>query len=221
MKILKTLPIVAGVVVLAPQVANADDPTDYSWSDNSLQSKYGISTTLGGGITGFTNKTMRDAVSSDVGGLWDLRVAVGSHMPLAFEAGYIGTAANIDALIGTQSGTLVGTTVEGAVRYNVLPHYAFTPFAFAGIGWQRYDITGANFTLSDSGVNESDNSVVFPMGAGVAYRTEGLVVDLRGTFRPNTNQDLVLQNAGTGNANNDKFAPMHAWEASAAIGYEF
>jgi opacity protein-like surface antigen len=181
-----------------------------------MESELGISTILGGGISGFTDKTMRDSVSSNVGGLWNLRVTLGSHTPLGLDVGYTGTAANIDALIGNQSGTLVGTTAEGALRYNVLPHFAWNPYVFAGIGWQRYDGTCGNFHLSDTGMNESDNSVVYPMGLGMSYRhTSGLVLDLRGTFRANTNAGLVLENAGS------SYAPMHTWEASAAAGYEF
>jgi hypothetical protein len=211
----------AGLAVVAtPAVAAADEgtkPFNYSWSDSKLASDVGISTMLGGGVTGFTDQTMRDTVTSNVGGLWDLRVTLGSHTPLAIDVGYIGTAANINALIGEQSGTLVGTTFEGAVRYNVMPHYLFTPYAFAGVGWQRYDVTGGAFSTSDSGMADSDNSVVYPMGVGFAYRhPTGLVADLRGTFRASSNAGLVLESAGSSN-----FAPLHTWEASGAIGYEF
>lgn len=204
----------------APGVAHADDPPDpysYAWHDNRMQSDFGVSTILGGGVTGFTDRTMRDTMSSSVGGLWDLRVTLGSHTPLGIDVSYVGTAANINALIGSQSGTLIGTAVEGAVRYNVLPHHAWDPYAFVGIGWQRYDITGGTFNLSDTGMNSSDNAITFPLGAGIAYRTRtGLVLDLRGTFRPTTDSNLVLETAGSTN-----YAPMHTWEASAALGYEF
>jgi len=85
------------------------------------------------------------------------------------------------------------------------------------MGWQRYDTTGGTFRLSDTGMNESDNSIVFPMGAGIAYRDRsGLVLDLRGTFRTNTDYGLVLE-SGT----SASYVPMHSWEASAAAGYEF
>jgi len=196
---------------------DAPDPYSYGWHNSQLKSDIGVSTLVGGGVTGFTDKTMRDSMSSNAGGLWDLRVTLGTHTPLGLDVNYVGTGANINALIGSQSGTLIGTTFEGALRFNVLPHHRWDPYAFAGIGWQRYDITGGNFSLSDSGMNESDNSVVFPMGAGIAFRdTSGLVLDLHGTFRANANPGLVLENAGSNN-----FAPMHSWEASAAIGYEF
>lgn len=209
--------ILAGAVIVMPSAALADEASDFAVHESALRSGFGVSTVLGGGITGFTNKTMRDSIASNVGGLWDLRVTIGSHTPIAFDIAYLGSAATIDALSGPESGTLVGTTVEGAVRYNVFPHKPWTPYAFAGIGWQRYDITGADLTLSDSGMRESDDAVVFPLGAGVAYRDKsGLVLDLRGTFRPVASADLVLDTIGS-----NKFASLHTWGASGAIGYEF
>ena len=212
--------LVGAAAMLTPLVAVADDETldiySYGWHESALKSGVGVSTLVGGGVSGFTDQTMRDTVTNACG-LWDLRVTLGSHTPLAFEAGYVGTAANVDALTGSQTGTLIGTTVEGALRYNVLPHYAWNPYAFAGIGWQRYDVTGAAFTTSDAGMNDSDNSLVYPMGVGIAYRhPTGIVADLRGTFRANTNAGLVLKDVG-----GTDFAPMHTWEASGAIGYEF
>lgn len=210
----------ACAALAAPGVAHADEPPgpySYAWHDSRMESDIGVSAILGGGVTGFTDRTMRDSMSSSVGGLWDLRVTLGSHMPLGLDVSYVGTGANINALIGSQSGTLIGTTVEAAVRYNALPHNAWAPYAFAGIGWQRYDITGGSFNLSDTGMNASDNAVAFPLGAGIAYRTgSGLVVDLRGTFRATTDSNLVLETPGSSD-----YAPMHTWEASAALGYEF
>jgi hypothetical protein len=219
--ITKTLSIIAfGAAISAPHAARADDPPSaysYAWHDSRLRSDFGVSAILGGGLTGFTDKSMRDTMANSVGGLWDLRVTLGSHTPLALDLGYIGTAGKINALTGAKSGTLIGTTAEAALRFNILPHSAWNPYAFAGIGWQRYDVTGATFTTADTGLNSSDNSIVYPMGAGIAYRhPSGLAVDAHGTFRANTNYGLVLDRVG-GNS----YAPMHAWEASAAAGYEF
>jgi hypothetical protein len=194
----------------------------YAWTDDQLQSGIGVSAILGGGVTGFTDKTMRNTTSS-LGGLWDLRVTIGSHIPLALDVSYLGTAMNINGLPNGRNGTLVGTTVEGALRYNVLPHYAWNPYIFAGAGWQRYDVTQTNVTLSDSGMNDKDNLLEFPMGAGIAFRRGGFVGDLRGTFRATTDQNLVLKTPGAlplAPTSSD-FAAMHTWEASAAVGYEF
>jgi hypothetical protein len=197
------------------------DMYGYAWHDDRLQSGIGVSTILGGGATGFTDKTMRNTTSS-VGGLWDLRVTIGSHLPLALDVSYLGSAMNINGLPAGRSGTLLGTTVEGALRYNILPHYAWNPYVFAGVGWQRYDVTQTNVTLSDSGMNDKDNLLEFPMGTGLSYRSGGFVGDLRGTFRAATDQNLVLKPTASavGPTSND-FAAMHTWEASAAVGYEF
>jgi opacity protein-like surface antigen len=213
--------VACGAMLGAPAVALADEEMpgaySYAWGDSRMQSEIGVSVILGGGIAGFTDETLRDSLTTNVAGLWDLRVNIGSHTPIGADISYVGTAANIDALIGTESGTLVGTTLEAAARWNMLPHNDVNPYVFAGIGWQRYDVTRGNFRLSDTGLNESDNATVFPLGAGVAYRDRsGLVVDLRGTFRPTANNDLILESPGSRD-----FAPAHSWEASAGIGYEF
>jgi hypothetical protein len=195
----------------------------YAWSDERMPSGIGVGVTLGGGVTGFTDKTMRDTTSS-AGGLWDLRVSFGTHVPLALDVSYLGSATNINGLASGRSGTLIGTTVEGALRYNILPHYAWTPYIFGGVGWQRYDVTQTNVTLSDSGMNNKDNLLEFPMGAGLAYRAGGFIADLRGTFRAVTDQNLLLKTPGIAppvSPTSSDFAPMHTWEASAALGYEF
>jgi hypothetical protein len=196
-----------------------DDRYSYAWHDELVPSGIGVSTILGGGVAGFTGSTMR-ATTADVGGLWDLRVTIGSHIPLAVELGYVGTATNLRGLPAGQNGTLVGTAFEGALRYNVLPHHLATPYLFAGIGWQRYDVTEANVTLSDAGMNDKDNLLEFPMGVGMAYRMSGFVFDVRGTFRAATEQNLVLEQP-TASPTSSDFAKMHTWEASAALGYEF
>jgi len=192
----------------------------YAWHEPLLSSGIGVSAILGGGVGGFTDKVMRNT-TSDVGGLWDLRVAIGSHLPLALEIGYVGTATNINGLPTGNKGRLIGTTAEAALRYNILPHMPFTPYVFAGMGWQRYDVTNTSVSLADTGVADHDNLMVFPMGAGLAYRISGFVADVRGTFRAATDNNLVLQTPGITQPTPNDFASMHTWEASAAVGYEF
>lgn len=187
----------------------------YAWSDPRMRSEIGIGVTLGGGVTGFTDGAMRDVVTNDVGGLWNVRGTIGTHIPLGVDIAYLGTASELETLAGFDNGTLIGTTVEVAPRFNILPHYAWNPYVFAGVGWQRYDVTGENFATADTGMRDSDDVLEFPLGAGIAYRDPtGLVVDLRGTFRATTEPDLLRQPDG------DQ-ADLHTWEASGAIGYEF
>lgn len=191
------------------------DAYSYAWSEPGLQSGVGVGVTLGGGISGFTDQSMRNTASSSVGGLWGLHVSIGTHVPIGVDLNYIGTATNMKPL-GTDNGTLVGTTFEGALRYNILPHFSWTPYVFAGIGYQRYDLTSAHLAQSDSGMKSSDNIAVFPMGAGISYRdTSGFVVDLRGTFRAAMSSTLVLDPV------TNKFDDLHTVEGSANLGYEF
>jgi len=192
-------------------------PTAHAQDNPDLMSKYGVIIGVGGGVEGFTNKTMRDTTSP--AGDWDVRVEAGSQLPVSIEAAYVGSAANVDSLIGSRSGTLVGSTVEGDVRGNLINSSDFRPYVFVGAGWRRYDVTQVDFTVSDAGMNDSDNVVVFPMGLGVDYHYGALRADARFTFRAVTDNNLVLQNVGSGN--NDNFAPMHTWGAAARIGYEF
>ena len=58
------------------------------------------------------------------------------------------------------------------------------------------------------------------MGAGLSFRTGGFVADVRGTFRAAADQNLILKTPALSPTSSD-FAPMHTWDASAALGYEF
>jgi len=197
-----------------------NDMYNYAWSDPMLSSGIGVSILLGGGVTGFTEKSVRNRTAS-VGGLWDVRATIGSHVPLGLDISYVGTATEINSgLAPGQSATLIGTAVEGALRWNILPHFAWNPYLFVGVGWQRYDVTQTHATLATIGMNDSDNAVDFPMGVGLSYRMSGFVADLRGVFRATTDNHLMLKSPALFPASRE-YAAMHSWEASAAIGYEF
>ncbi len=199
-----------------PTLAEENDWYSYAWNEPRLSSQIGVGVVVGGGVTGFTDKTMRDSMSSDVGGLWDARLSIGTHVPIGIDVSYLGTAADVTTLAGVPNGTLVGTTVEAALRWNIFPHSILDPYVFAGAGWQRYDVTSMALPVADSGMRASDNVAEFPMGTGIAFRDpSGFTLDLRGTFRATTDSTLLL-NQETGN-----YAKLHTWEASAALGYEF
>ncbi len=199
--------------------AERPGPYSYAWRAPYMKSGVGVGVTVGGGLTGFTDRTMRDTVSSSVGGLWDVRASLGTHIPIGIDLSYLGTAANIRTISGASNGTLIGTTVEAALRYNILPHYMIDPYVFAGAGWQRYDVRNMQFARSDTGLASKDNVAEFPMGAGVAVRdSSGLNLELRGTFRATTDSTL-LQTGQSGTSGT--YAALYAWEASGAVGYEF
>jgi len=201
----------AGTVALAlaPRTASAQ-PAE----EEDLLTKYGIGVTIGGGVEGFTEKGMRDTTSP--AGTWDVRAQLGTRLPVSIEAAYMGSASSIDALLGSQTGTLIGTAVEGDARLNVLTEGAWQPYGFVGAAWRRYDVTQANFTTADTGMNDTDNLFEIPVGAGLTYRVDHFLFDVRGTFRYATNADLVQENSAA-----QDFVPMHTWAGSAKIGYEF
>ena len=193
------------------------DPYSYEWREPRMQSQIGVGVIVGGGITGFTDQLMRDTISNNVGGLWNARVSIGTHIPIGLDLSYVGSAAQLRTLDNRDNGTLVGTSLEAAVRFNVMPHYTVNPYVFAGLGWQRYDVNDPNFGQAATGLRGEDNLLIVPMGVGVSYRDlSGLIVDVRGTFRAAQDSGLLSLPEGT-----DGNAELHTWEASAAIGYEF
>lgn len=174
-----------------------------------LYTSYGLGVTLGGGVENFTNTTANDV--TDLAGAWNVRVEVGAALPIAFEAGYMGTAQTIEGFFGTDNTTLIGTTVEGAVKFNVPTGSAFRPFGFVGAGWRRYDLSDSTFRVSNVGIADSDNLVVIPMGAGVRYDYRGFDADVRFTFRPAIGEDLITEPGRDS-------AALHTWAVGASIG---
>jgi len=90
-------------------------------------------TTLGGGVVQFTKSAMR-GTTSDIGGLWDLHVTLGTHLPLALDLAYVGSATNISGLPTGNTRTLTAPPRRGTLRWNVLPNFAWTPYVFGGVG---------------------------------------------------------------------------------------
>ncbi len=191
------------------------DKYSYEWYDPRLTTGIGVGVNIGAGIGGFTDGTVNDLSSSEIGGVWQFRTTIGTHTPLGLDVAYNGTAYDLQSVGSLNTGTLIGTNVEGALRWNILPHYEWNPYIFAGAGWQHYDVADNELSRADDGIADNDDLVVFPMGAGIAYRdTSGITGELRGTFRAAGNSDLILDSDG------DE-ANLHTWEASAGLGYEF
>jgi hypothetical protein len=190
-------------------LAQSSDDTDPN-RPKKLLLRYGMSASVGGGIVGFTDGDTTDF--ADVGGRWEARLAIGTRTPIGFEAAYTGGAQAIDALGLDTSAVLVGSGLEGLARLNLATR-AWQPYVLAGAGWRRYDLTNADFNTSS--VNDQDNVLEIPLGAGVAYRYKGLVVDLRAVFRAAIDSDLVKTPEGANNAD------LHTWETSVRAGFEF
>jgi hypothetical protein len=164
---------------------------------------------------------MRNTTSA-VGGAWSFRAAMGTRFPLALELGYTGTATAINGQLGPATATLMGRTLESAIRYTVMPRATWSPYIFAGLGWQHYTIDDRSFELSDTGIRTNDDLLVMPFGLGMAYRYGSVVTDVRGTLRAASGANLVLDNPELALATGQGgYAPMHSWETSLNVGYEF
>jgi hypothetical protein len=152
----------------------------------------GLGLSGGVGIAGFTDDAMRDYATEAP--TWEARVKYGTHnQRFTLEAGYIGSWQEIDAL-GLDSGAqLVGTTFEGALRMN-FTESAFQPYVIVGGAWTRYDLTSADINTSD--VTEADQVFHLPMGAGMVYRWNELLLDVRAEFRPAFDSDLIARGGG-------------------------
>jgi hypothetical protein len=170
----------------------------------------GVELAVGGGVAGYTDDDVRDTTGG-AAGAWTVRLALRTHRYLGVELGYAGSATSIDSQLDGRSTALVSTGIEGAGRFTFAPAARVAPYAFLGVGYQRFDMPYQSLALSDSGLQDSDAGIVFPVGAGVAYRVGRAIVDLRGTFRPSTSSELLMTT--------DDSAPMHSWAAAASLGY--
>lgn len=212
---MKTFKLGTVVFLGATLVATGASAQDYGAGmdddDENIVSEYGLSLMAGGGVSGFTDETMRD--TANVGGTWGVRAALGTRSPIGIEAGYLGSAQAVDALGLDSDAVLLGTALEALARVNILPEQRVTPYFFGGAAWSRYDVVNAETNTSD--VSDSDNLLEIPVGAGVSYRFADFVADVRGEFRVATGEDLVRADIG-------QDAPtLHRWSASARLGYEF
>lgn len=178
--------------------------------DSTLE-RYGIGVALGGGVEGFTSDTMRDATND--GGGWNVRLALGTRSMLGAEVAYVGSAQSIDALGLDSSALLVGNGAEANLRFNFTQDSNLQPFAIAGVGWRRYDLTNEDFNTSD--VNDSDDVLEVPVGVGMAWKYRGLLLDARGVFTIADQADLIPTNDG------EDTAEMHRWGVNANLGYAF
>ena len=165
---------------------------------------------VGGGVTGFTDDRMRDLANT--GGAWTARLTIGTRMHFAAEVAYNGSAQELTTLGLDDSAMLISSGAEALARWNILADTMFQPYAFVGAGWRHYDLTNTSFNTSS--VNDSDNVAEIPVGAGLAFRYEGLIADARFDFRPAFDNELV-------NPVGDTEFQLHNWTTSLRIGWEF
>lgn len=186
-------------------------PSESWYSTN----RAGFALTAGGGVQGFTGGTMRDTTKD--GGNWDVRAAFGTRLPVSFEASYLGSAQQINALGLDSNALLVGNGVQGNLRINATTgNIPVQPFLFGGVAWRRYQLENTSTNTSD--VIGEDDVLEVPLGIGVAYKLRGFTLDARGEYRPSFYSNLV-PDSGT-NAFSDP-ASLDRWGVNANLGVEF
>jgi hypothetical protein len=195
------------MTMMTPTTADAQaaDP-------DTLISPYGMGVYAGGGVGSFTNEEMRDLTGT--AGVWEARVQFGTRVPIGFEAAYQGSLQQIDALGLDTDARLVSNGLEGNVRVNFVDA-PIAPYAFAGLGWRRFDLTNVN--TNTSSVEDTDDVLQIPMGVGLSYRFDRLIADLRGTFRATAYEDLVPATTTSG----DDFEDLSSWDVALHVGFEF
>jgi hypothetical protein len=192
--------LIGAFALLVPGVASAED--------NTLVAGYPVSASFGGGVMGFTDSRTRDFATE--GGTWEARVGFNTTGIVALEAAYVGSLQNIDALGLDNNATLLGTGVEANVRINFLEG-DLQPYALVGGGWTRFDLST---TTNTSDVSGYDNVASVPMGVGIGYRIDDLLLDLRGTYRATSGADLIA------NQSADE-ARLDSWSATLRAGFQF
>jgi hypothetical protein len=200
-------------VVVVPPPA----PVTYESESSGMRrmERVGFSLSMGGGVTDFTNREMRD--TTGVGGSWAVRAVLGTKTPLGFEGSYIGSAQSIDTLGIARDSVLVGNGLQGALRLNAAIGAPITPFVFGGVAWNHYELTN---TSSNTSAFESDDDVLeLPVGIGIGGSWRGFGYDLRGELRFANNEDMVPElSAGR---DTGRSADMHRWGVNATLGYGF
>jgi hypothetical protein len=169
-----------------PTVASrAPEPT--------YQAGPGIALQVGGGIMNFGSPQMQSVTRA--GGYWDARVVLGLRTFLALELAYVGTANPVLPPAVETGGTLVGHGAEGDLRLNI-PFLSrdgayVLPYGLAGVGWQRYRITGGDST----GVLAAGDDVLsVPVGGGLTIGYRHLYFDSRFTYRFTRYEDMIPGN---------------------------
>ena len=207
---LKVLSGIAGIALMGlASSAHADEPGMGRFAPKILTT-YGTSVSVGGGVVGFVDNAMRDF--ANVGGAWDARLVFGTRANIAVEAAYTGGAVGIDALGLDNNAALISSGAEVLGRLNFLTE-EWQPYVVAGVGWRHYSIV--NTDSNTSSVGDAEDLGEIPMGAGVAYRYKGLVVDARGLYRAAFNDEMIET------APREEKANLHTWQGQVTAGYEF
>jgi hypothetical protein len=174
---------------------------------SDLLTRYGEYVLVGGGVTNYFEKSVRDRV--DTGGTWDARAGFGSRTFLGAELAYVGSARAAHSL-GTN---LVTNGVEGVVRVQYpwqFDKWLVEPFVFGGAGWSHFKLNSS----SGLALQDTNDLFVVPLGGGVTAICNHVVIDARFTYRQTFDENLIPASGGSA-------ASLKSWAITGAIGYEF
>jgi hypothetical protein len=176
-------------------------------------SVFGVALTAGGGVTGFVENGARNAV--DTGGTWDVRLTLGTRVPIGLDLAYVGSAQGMNVAGLDTDAVLIGNGAEAALRLQY-PKGFVRPYLFGGIGWTHLSIQRTDAFIT--GVLRSDDEGVVPFGLGVAFgNVNGVTFDLRATGKAAFDDELL---SGLQTASGQDFN-MSTWAVTARIGGEF
>ncbi len=173
-------------------------------------SRLGFALQIGGGFQEFTNRSLRDSTAT--GASWDVRLIGGTHALLGFELAYIGATRQFTPLGRTSTSSLFSTGGQAALRLNapiVRGRMLFEPFGFVGLGWEHYAILDysaafwADFTATD-------DVLTIPFGGGLAFADRALLLDVRASYTPTYDNDMVRGGSG-----------LDHWGVSGHVGLAF
>lgn len=182
--------------------------------EQGLLESMGVGVSLGGAVVGFTDGAVRDYTS--VGGGWQARVLVGTESRIGVEAAYVGSANGLQLVgdpSGDSGGTLLANGAEAGVRVNLL-RTRLRPYVSAGLGWKHYEVTRADARTSS--LFASDNVAEVPLGVGLGYHGGPWLGDLRATYRPTFDDELMDTALG-----GDDGGDLGTWNAAFNLGYAF
>jgi len=167
--------------------------------------KLGIAFIHGGGIGGFIDDSLSESTSAQ--GQWTSRLVIGTRTHFAGELAYVGSAQKVNALGVSANSMLYGNGAEGAFRVNVLTGM-WQPYAIGGLGWVHYNLN-RDALLTTSDVQHQGDVMTFPVGAGMSWRMNNIMVDSRLSFHPATTSGII------------RGANMSTWDLQARAGFEF
>ena len=167
-----------------------------------------MSLAAGAGVSQFARGSMQ--AMTEPGASWEVRAGLGTRSNIGLELAYLGSARRIFALGLDRDAILLSTAFEVDLRLP-LRDGIWLPYFLAGAAWKRYALSGVASNTSD--VEDGDQVYEIPTGLGLAWRSEGVLVDTRLVYRLASDGRLVPAAHERGG--------LDTFEASLDVGWEF